>query len=219
MACKWIDRGIVYLRVRMSIKSLLLLPALLLAGCNIAGAVVDKVVGPAEVPAKYLPAQEPMLVLAENYQNPSSALIESEQLVQQVAQQIKEHKVSPLVDSSAPFNLRSSQPSEYQKMTIAQIGRTLGAKQVLYIDIAQSNVFVAEASEMLKGKALVRVRIVDVETGGTRWPEEGGDGYPVVVETPMLREGQGVDETSVRLQLQEAVGIKIARLFYKYKPE
>jgi hypothetical protein len=200
-------------------RYLFLLSLSLLTGCNIAGAVADKVVGPAELKAKYVPAQEPMLVLAENYQHPSEMLLESEQLVHNVARQLKAHNVAPLVDPAAPFNMRSSQPGEYQKMTIAQIGRTLGAKQVLYIDIAQSNVFVAEASEMLKGKALVRVRVVDADSGGTRWPEEGGDGYPVIVETPMLHQGQGVTEVSVRQQLQEAMGEKIAQLFYTFKPE
>jgi PBP1b-binding outer membrane lipoprotein LpoB len=198
-----------------------LLPLLLLtllAGCNVVGAVADKVAGPSEVPAKYVPKQEPMLVLAENYQHPSETMVEAEQLVQKVAEQIKAHNVAPIVDPTAPFNLKASKPAEYQHMTIAQIGRTLGAKQVLYIDITQSNVFVAEASEMLKGKAVVRVRIVDADSGQTRWPEEGGDGYPLIVETPLLREGQGIDAPSVRLKLQEAMGDKIAKLFYTYKP-
>lgn len=198
---------------------ILLLIPLLLAGCNVVGAVADKVAGPDEIKAKYVPPKEPMLVLAENFAHPSDTVIESEQLVEKVAQQLKDHNVAPVVDPAAPFNLKAAKPTEYQQMTIAQIGRTLGAKQVLYIDIAQSNVFVAEASEMLKGKAMVRVRVVDADSGKTRWPEEGGDGYPLVVETPMLRQGQGVDEPSVRLQLQEAMGEKVAALFYTYKPE
>jgi PBP1b-binding outer membrane lipoprotein LpoB len=197
--------------------ALLVLPVLV--GCNIFGAVADKVAGPSEVKAKYVPRPEPMLVMAENFQHPSETMVEAEQLVQKVAQQLKEHNVVPLVDPTAPFNLKASKPGEYQQMTIAQIGRTLGAKQVLYIDIAQSNVFVAQASEMLKGKAVVRVRVVDTDSGNTRWPEEGGEGYPLVVETPLLREGQGIDEPSVRLQLQEAMGEKVAQLFYTYKPQ
>jgi PBP1b-binding outer membrane lipoprotein LpoB len=197
---------------------LLLLP-LLLGGCNVVGAVADKVGGGPEMQAKYVPPKEPMLVLAENFQHPSDTVVESEQLVEKVAQQLKEHNVAPVVDPTAPFNLKASKPTEYQQMTIAQIGRTLGAKQVLYIDIAQSSVFLAEASDMLKGKAVVRVRIVDAETGATRWPEEGGDGYPLIVETPVLQQGQGVDEPSVRMQLQEAMGEKVAALFYTYKQQ
>jgi hypothetical protein len=197
--------------------ALMLLP--LLAGCNIVGAAADKIVGPPEVKAHYVPPQEPLLVLAENYQHPSEMMVEAEQLVQKVAKQLEEHKVAPIVDPTAPFNLKASKPAEYQRMTIAQIGRTLGARQIVYVDITQSNVFVAQASEMLKGKAIVRVRVVDAETGNTRWPEEGGDGYPLIVETPMLREGQGVDEASVRMQLQEMMGEKIAQLFYTYKPQ
>jgi PBP1b-binding outer membrane lipoprotein LpoB len=202
-------------------KTLLLLPLLLFVpGCLVVGAVTEKVMGPADVKAKYVPPQEPMLVLAENYQHPSEIMVESEQLVQKVAQLIKDHKVAPLVDPTAPFNLKASKPAEYQQMTIAQIGRTLGAKQVLYINIDQSNVFVAQASEMLKGKAMVHVRIVDTESGNTSWPDEGAaEGYPLVVETPMIREGKGVNEPAVRLQLQEAMGEKIAQLFYTYKPE
>ena|SRR5690348_16389674 len=198
---------------------LLILIPIFAGGCNVVGAVADKVSGPDEIKAKYVPPKEPILVLAENFQHPSDTVIESEQLVEKVAQQLKEHNVAPVVDPTAPFNLKASKPTEYQQMTIAQIGRTLGAKQVLYIDIAQSNVFVAEASDMFKGKAVVRVRIVDAESGATRWPEEGGDGYPLIVETPMLREGEGIDETSVRLQLQEAMGEKVAALFYTYKPQ
>jgi PBP1b-binding outer membrane lipoprotein LpoB len=200
-------------------KTIPIILALLLSGCQIVGAVADKAVGGDQMKAKYVPKQEPMLVLAENFQHPAAALVESEQLAHEVCDQLQEHKVVPLVDCNAPFNLRSSKPDEYQRMSVAQIGRTLGAKQVLYIDIVQSDVFVAEASEMFKGKALVRVRIVDTDTGATRWPEEGGDGYPVVVDTPMLEQKDGVDEASVRFKLQQALGDKIARLFYTYKEQ
>ena len=41
--------------------------AMFCVGCNVANAVAYKVSGPPAVDAKYVPAQEPMLVLVENY--------------------------------------------------------------------------------------------------------------------------------------------------------
>src|SRR5687768_4069786 len=50
-----------------------------LPGCQYAG-VVAHVIGPPAVEPLYVPAQTPMLVLAENYADPSVGALEAEQL-------------------------------------------------------------------------------------------------------------------------------------------
>ncbi|HEY8665012.1 MAG TPA: hypothetical protein VIL86_00020 [Tepidisphaeraceae bacterium] len=193
--------------------------SMLLCGCEIPGAVVYKVAGPPKVEAKFVPAQVPTLVLAENYRNPSSAALEGEALARAVQEELEAHHVVPLVNSSSYFTLRAEKPAEVKAMTISQVGKAVGAKQIIYINIDRSSIEEAAGTEMLKGRMAVYVRVVDAESGETVWPKENSSGWFLKSETPYLRTGGGVNEDFIRRQMTSALSEQIARLFYKWKPE
>src|SRR5947209_17437620 len=125
------------LQVRCLLSAYCLLPTAFcsLSGCNIGGALAYKVLGPTKVKADYAPPKEPLLVLVENYRHSADLQPAADQLGNLVVEDLKAHKVGPIVDSNALYTLRSERPNEYQKMKIPDIARYVGAKQVIYVDL------------------------------------------------------------------------------------
>jgi hypothetical protein len=190
-----------------------------LSGC-LAGALLSKTL-PQTVPAHYMPNQsQPMLVLAEDYRNPNGdAVLDADQLARFVYEDLQHHDAARLIDPLKGTELRSRDPSTFRQMPIAQIGKTSGAGQVLYISVTGTDVQSPAGSGMMRAEAAALVRVVDVRTGQTLWPDSAADGYPVGAQTPMVKLTEGADETTVRQALQHQLAIEIARLFYKYEPD
>ena len=196
--------------------SLLLLLPLLVTGCSLGGALAHKVVGPPPIPAQYVPAKEPTLVLVENYRNPSATILDAHRLEGRVGEELERHGVVPLVDRSRLEPIRQS--PGFSKMTIPAVGRAAGAKQVLYVNVHSFRVDGTVAGEMLKGRAEMSVRIVDTATGTSRWPPDAA-GFPVTVETPWVRQGHGADETALRDQMSRRAADIMVKLFRKHSPD
>ena len=192
---------------------------LICAGCNVVGAVAYKVVGPPDVPAKYVPQRTPIVVIAETYRDLSSTAIQAEQLARYVADELVMHDVAPVVDPSLVLDLQAKDRQKFRRMSITEIGREVGAAQVLYINILKSDSRTAQGTDILRGEVSARVKLVDVASGVTLWPEDSAEGYPVAGKTPYVRSGDGVDEVSVNQSLQQALAEQIGKLFYKWKPD
>jgi hypothetical protein len=193
---------------------LVLLP--LLNGCATAGVLTHKLMGPPPVPAQYVPKKEPMLVLVENYHNPSAALNDARRLEDLINQQLKQYRIAPLTDPAELDALRNR--GDFEKLTIPAVGRSCGAKQVLYVNVRKFAVEGTVGEEMLKGTADMTARVVDADTGATLWPPDAG-GSPVSIETPWLRVAEGVDESTLRDQMATRAADYIVKLFRKYSTE
>ena len=184
------------------------------AGCTTAGALAHKFVGPPPVQPQYKPAKEPMLVLVENYRNPSAAMLDAQRLSLLIGEQLHRYNVAPVVDPARLEAVRGD--LAYAKMTIPAVGRAAGAKQVLYVNVKRFGVESTVAGEMMKGSTEMTVRVVDAATGDTRWPIDSG-GVPVSLETPWLRQGEGANEASLREQMSRTAADYIVKLFRKYR--
>jgi len=186
-------------------------------GCKAAAVAVAKTVGES-VDAKYVPKKDdPILVVAENYQNPGANALESEQLARYVSRGLAKKKVAPLIDPTLVMDLRTKDPDAFRKMTITQIGEKLGAKQVLYISILVDGIQDTTGAEFRRGEASALVKIVDVSTGETRWPGAAASGYPIAAKTPVTKVATDAEEAALKRATQARLGGDIARLFYKYK--
>jgi len=189
-----------------------------LAGCNVGGAIGYKLFGPPAVEAQYVPPQEPMLVLVENYRGSAVRTADAETLGRYLMVELENHKVAPLIPVDKVYELRTSNPAAFKKMSMAALGREVGAKQVLYVDLQDCTIGAPPGSELLKGRVAVQVRVVDVETGATRWPAEATDGIPMAYETPLPRADENATEAIVRARMHFGMAERIAKLFYKWKP-
>ena len=197
-------------------SSVLLL--LLLTGCNVVGPVAQIVGGPPTVEAVYKPAREPMVVVVENFQHPSDAYADAEMLARTLHDELDRENIAPLVPMEKLYALRANRPADFHKMSIAAIGKELGAKQVLYVDLEQASIEASPGSDMLRGKATVLVRVVDTETGRSRWPKDIAEGYPVNYESPPPRYDVAANESVVRNALYRGLAVRIGQLFHKWTP-
>lgn len=195
---------------------LVLLLTLTFTGCTTAGALAYKLSGPRPIPAQYKPAKEPMLVLVENYHNPSAAMLDAEQLSNRLADGLRFYRVAPLVDPSK-LGAVQSDPA-YAKMTIPAVGRAAGAGQILYVNVKRFGVEETVAGEMIKGTAEMTVRVVDADTGANRWPADVS-GHPVLIATPWQRQAEGATDVGLRDQMSRSAATYIVKLFRKYSAE
>ena len=103
-----------------------LLACLLLSGCQLVGAVGDKVFGPGTNPPDYAPPKDqPLLVLVENYRSPGYLQQPSDQLAALITDRLSENKVGPMISTEKLVTMRTERANEFGKMKIPDIGRAL----------------------------------------------------------------------------------------------
>jgi len=190
----------------------------LLSGCQIAGVAAYKLAGPPKNPAKYTPAQTPMLVLVENYQQQSAASPQADMLARDLFAVLNDHGVAPLIPPEKLQELRDAKPFEFPTMPLTRIAQAVEAHQVLYVQLGGSESHPLLGGQGFQGHASASVKIVDAASGETLWPTEAAGGYPVAVSTKM-----GIDAVPSPMAVQQKLYIQladeIARLFYKWSPE
>ena len=155
-----------------------------------------------------------------NTEHPTASARDSEMLQQLLFEEFEGRKIAPMLAPEHLLKLRSALGEvEFRKLSIAAVGREVGAKQIIYVDLAQSSIEAAVGSDFVRGRASVNVRVIDAETGDTVWPLEVSQGYPVSWETPMPKANERTDEALARSQLHHGMALRIGRLFRKWKPD
>ena len=110
-------------------------------------------------------------------------------------------------------------PTTAPVVTVADLGRSVGAAQVIYVDLTDFNVERTLASEMIKGEVDASVWVIDAHSGHVRWPTDTTQGFTISVPTPYLQPGEKLDENALREQMAQAIAGQIARLFYSWNSE
>jgi hypothetical protein len=211
--------GSSFINYRSSLLLACLACALCAAGCGVVGALTYKLHGPLPVEAQYVPPPTPMLVMVEQPPNQSEGYGDAEALAMMISKALAAKNVAPQVDPVKAIDLRSSKPLEFGKLSISEVGKRVGAEQVLYVRIDQVNVRVAQGSDLFKGSSQVRARVVDVATGTVAWPPEAMDGLPVGATTEVMSGRDGATAQSIRTTVLAKTADSVAKLFYKWKPE
>jgi len=202
--------------VRVIALIFLLAGSLTAVGCNAVGALSYKLGPPPMTDAKYVPQKDLAVVVVENFRNPGSSEIDSEQLARLIADEFRKNEVVPLVDDNAVSNLRDKDPKKFHTMSIPAIGRAVGAKQVFYVDLQAMVIDMAVGENLYKGSMNTTVRVVDVESTHNRWPTDAQQGWPVNLQTPLTQTDPSLTEGKIRRQMNESMAINIAHLFYKW---
>jgi hypothetical protein len=103
-------------------------------------------------------------------------------------------------------------------MKIQEIGRAVGAKQVIYISMDSFGVQSTGGTEMMRGLGSARVKVINCLTGQTQWPEESTGGYPVNFESKLITPQQNITYLQARDGTMRTIAVNISRLFYKWQP-
>lgn len=186
-----------------------------LQGCVVLGAFAAKAAPAPKTPAQYVPAQESLVVVVEGYQNPGIVGFLGGHMERMISEQLITHDVAPIINPNLLNDFRNGRTGdEYRQVKIASIGKALKAKQVLYVNVTQFSLESAGGTQMAKGLAEARVRIVDVATGETRWPRDASGGQVLQLNTPYVELTGGVTESALRDRMARGLCDKVARLFY-----
>jgi fermentation-respiration switch protein FrsA (DUF1100 family) len=191
---------------------------LMFTGCSVAGIFAYKVLGPPKIDEKYKPAKTPMLVLAENRRQPS-ATVGAEELSAFVIEELTEHDVAPMIPAEKLQELRDSKLSQFYSMSVTAVGKAVGAAQVLYIQFDRDDITPLTGGETLQGTAQVHVKVVDVASGRTLWPEDASSGYPLGTSSSLGKDPSSQSVTDVQRRMYATLAGEIAKLFYKWQPE
>jgi hypothetical protein len=208
--------GMIYKPV--AVWSLLFCVALLTGGCTLAGLLAEKTTGAVDVSAKYAPAKERTLLLVENAVAAGTDL-DSDQLSRYIAEDLKANNVCPLVEESELEKVRETYGDQYRKMSVEAVGRETGAKQVLWVKVIECTVETPGASSMVQGHLSVKVKVVDVATGTTRWPVDAEDGEPLHIDTPFMETDSVNRDMATRQAMCRSMAESIGKLFHAWKPD
>jgi hypothetical protein len=190
---------------------------LALSSCEAVGVIADKAQDPT-VKAKYKPKdKDPILVLVESWGLSLDSGIEAQHMTLALRKAIVDAKVAPLVDEKALETLRDVNPDQYPTMNIAEIGRKTGAKQVLYVNIWRADVSKPGGSGQMRGQMNARVKVVDCQTGETRWPA-GAPSDEVQITTAWIPTTEKT-ESELRADMADQMAGDIEKLFHDYTPD
>ncbi len=189
-----------------------------LGGCEIAGVLLHQLIGEPPVDAQYDLPKGPTLVLVENYRSPDAIQFDADQISHAVTDELKKPGKIEVINPDKVLALRDEDESKYRTMNIAAVGKAVGAKQVIYVDLVESEVNKDPSAGAVSAQATARVRVVDSETGRTLWPSNATAGK----ELSQPIDFQQVDPSHVaamHTQLLTKLSSKIAKLFYRWSPD
>lgn len=189
--------------------------------CAPLGAIVYKLAPDPTQDALFKLKDRPTAILVENFRNPDLAANDSELLTRNLSEKLAEvvvdkKKLVDVIPFQKVLDLRNARPKEFPDMTIPQIGKAVGAEQIIYVDLQAGGVAPLGTGETLKGSAQAMIKVVDVATGDTLWPTEMTEGYPVTAQTNPLQGQDSSTYNAVRQDLYDTLADQIAKLFYKY---
>ena len=131
---------------------------------------------------------------------------------------LEDAKIATLIDQQALERLKDTGPRQYTPMTIADIGRRVGARQVLYVNIWRSEIVKPAGSGQMRGHMDAIVKIVDSASGDTRWPNDAPS-EAVEITTNWTPETADKTENDLRAQMADQMAEDIGKLFHDYHPD
>ncbi len=184
----------------------------MLSGCNIVGGLVGTLAPPEKTKPQYTPPQQPLLVYVKSPYSSAAA----DELASVITEQLKEHKVAPVIETGGITELRSSKGTQFSKLSAIEVGRALGARQVLYVFIQTVDIDTIRGSDGYRGKLETHFKMIDVETGHVLWPTSE-DYKTISKELEYTQHNDVANANQLRTMLLQNVGFRIARRFYEFR--
>lgn len=209
-------------RTTLTAFFLLIGASLSLGACNIIGPVAAVVTPPPTVPAEYTLQDRPTVVFIDDRENVVNPISFRRMIADKISEDLMVKKlVTHTIRPHDAMAIASRQDSRTAVMSIDEIGRAVGAEQVLYVQMVT---FVDNFDgQTPRGMAVCRVRLIDVQNRKRLYPAEDAD-VPyrqVEIMTGELSEDL-YRSRAARMQIYEMLaqelGASVAKLFYKHEP-
>jgi hypothetical protein len=192
----------------------------MLAGCSVVGAAAYVFRPPEVSKAKYVPTTRPLAVFIDSErQSGNLGPTVKDSVAAFLVTELREHKVGGAIqDVERVYDLRLKDRKAFRTMKVDEVGKAVGVEQVLYVDLTEASIEFSNGGALMKGHINGYVRIVDVASGRTLWPDSLNDGFPASVESPFVNGNEATAE-SLKETLSRSMADAIAKLFYTYSLE
>lgn len=190
-----------------------------LGGCNIVGPVAYIVGGPPKVDAEFTLPDRPTVVYVDDRQNLISPSGLRRVMADRASSDLMEHKaLTETISSRDAMALVTRQDRHSDLIPIDQIGRDVGAEQVIYVEVLSFRDSPDNYTPRPMGSCSVRV--IDVTNRVRLYPAEGEQPRVLqvamrAVSTEMYR--SRATRSKLRQALAEEMGSHIAKLFYRHE--
>lgn len=189
-------------------------------GCEVVSMAVSAVAGP-KGKALYELEDQPTLTMVDDPRSIVGSASLRHQIAHDIGYHLQSHKVlEQVIDPQQLADLKVAAGDTYDTMPIADLGRKLGAAQVIYVEIKS---FALQTNPgVYQPTANVDVQVIDVIQSRCIFPHSGlglANSYPLKVQyRPRTREifDYGTPVVLSR-ELAHRIGRDVARLFYDYK--
>jgi len=204
------------------ITLILVVPAAIITGCNIASGIVYVTTPNPVSEAKYELENRPTVVFIDDRRNQVNPVrfrreiadVASEDLI---AEEVVLDVISPRDALTAARQLdRGNQPA-----SLGRVGELVGADQVIYVEMLRFTLSRDGISP--DPYASCRIRVIDIPAQKRVFPAVDGkepDAFLLEVTLP-IEKSQGLTNSRVRQQIGEALaketGTRIAQLFYDHE--
>jgi len=193
-----------------------------LGGCNIVAPASYLVLGTGTVEAEYVLPDVPTVVFIDDRANVVNPVSLRRVIADKVSQDLMTEEVLTMtISPQDAMSVAKQQERANEIMSIEDIGKAVGAKQVIYIKMIAFKDTPDGTTPRPVG--VCEVKVIDVESRQRTFPARGAKqevrmvqvtGRPIDPDTYRTRTGR----VSVFNELAEIMGRDVGRLFYKHEP-
>lgn len=188
------------------------------AGCNVVAPVYLAVHGPEKAPAVFtLDKERTGVIFVDDRGNrlPRRALrVQMAEAGEKVI--LKKRLVKDMVSGQSALQASAADRGG-KLLSIAEIGRAVGAQQVIYAAVEEYRL--SPDGQTFEPSMTLRVKVIDAVNDKRVWPEDRA-GHAVVVRLPS-QQGSPPTGSAERARVEDALaaaaGAALSRLFYKHE--
>jgi hypothetical protein len=191
---------------------------LAVAGCNIVGPAFVLVHGPEKIPAVYtLDPERPTVILVDDRSNRVPRRSLRLTLAQEAEKSLlKEKALKDMIGAQAALTAAGAD-KDGRPLSIAEIGRAVGAQVVIYATVDQFTL--SPDGNSFLPTAQLRVKIIDAVNDKRIWPDDRG-GYICTARLPIKGDTAPTtlnEQAKAEDELAQETGLALARLFFKHE--
>lgn len=192
-----------------------------LAGCNIAGPAYAIAAGPPKKPAEYELQDRPTLVFVDDRENALSRRNLRRQIADRVSEDLMVEGVVTRTISPRDGLAVAHAETHHEPMAIDEIGRSVGADQVIYIEMLAFALSADGTAPVPAARCAIKV--IDVQHREKLFPRPGAGDEARVMDIPGAPVSMDLYQSNatrrqIEDMLAEVVGVEIAKVFYEHAP-
>lgn len=195
--------------------------AAVVPGCNIVGPAAYLIEGPPKKDAEHTLVDVPTVVFIDDRQNFLNAVSLRRVIADSASQDLMvKEALTTTISSQDAMNLAGRMDRNSHVMSIEEIGKAVGAQQVIYVEMLG---FQGSPDNFTpRPTAQCRVRVIDVANRQRVFPPQGSSEPARIIQTMIREVDPEVFRTRgsllrVNEELARSLGRDIARLFYRHE--